>query len=395
MSCERNCRTRETTNHIRDIRPAHWDALNKIAGGSFLTSHAMLNGFEMSNSVSPSTGWQAQHLQIKLGEELIAVMPLYAKSHSYGEFIFDWTWAQAYEQHGIDYYPKWLCGVPLTPVQGPRLLCRPEHKTIVAGALKQLVQKSGLSSMHVLFTEDDDQQALQDAGFVRRTHLQFHWRNQGWASFEAFTQSLSRSKRKNIRQERQKVAAANIQTGIKIGTQISAADWAFFYQCYVNTYSVRGRTPYLSKAFFDWVGDALPQHCVMSIAYRDQQPIASALCWYETRHEEKRLYGRYWGSLQEIDCLHFEVAYYSFLEWAIEHQVQYFEGGAQGPHKMARGFMPVITQSAHWMANSGFQQAIEQACQLESKEIMAYFDHLGTPFKTSLGKPESPDPLQS
>lgn len=379
---------------LEEINPETWDELNTQAGGSVLGSHAFLSAFEKSGSVCPETGWQAHHLLLERNgdrDNPLAVMPLYLKGHSYGEFVFDWSWAQAYERHGLNYYPKWLSATPFTPVTSERLLCSSNFKSLAAQALLQSAKASGLSSLHILYTSERDQAALLKAGCLARHHIQFHWKNQGWRSFDDFLADLLQSKRKKIRAERRKVELSGVTTRVITGAQISGADWDFFYRCYANTYKQRGNSPYLTRDFFDLI----PQNnCVLVMACVQDKPVASSFLLLdqvtdgESAVTTKRLYGRYWGSLQQIECLHFEMAYYSPIQWAIEHEIDVIEGGAQGEHKIARGFTPVRTSSAHWLAHKGFSDAVRDFLEQEKQAIEQYDHALHSPFRsTALTKP--------
>ena len=370
-------------SQINDIDAQAWNQLNACAGGSVLSSHQFLAAFEQSNSVCPDTGWQAQHLVVEDAQgQALGVVPLYVKGHSYGEFVFDWAWADAYERAGLRYYPKWLSGTPFTPVTSPRLLCAPEHKSLVGHALVKTAKSTNLSSLHVLYTNQTDQDSLVQAGCMTRYHTQFHWNNLGWQSFDEFLAQLNQPKRKKIRAERRKVQQAGVLTTTKTGGQITEADWDFFYQCYANTYAQRGNPPYLMRDFFSLIN---PESCLLVLAHLDQRPIAASLLWIDEislgAGLSKRLYGRYWGAVEHIDCLHFELAYYAPIQWAIEHQIDVIEGGAQGEHKMARGFTPVQTQSAHWLAHEGFAQAVADYLEREKNGLAAYNESLRSPFK--------------
>lgn len=373
---------------LGEIDPVTWDALNNAAGGSVLTSHHFLSAFEASGSVCPETGWQPQHLVVEsvddAGARPIAAVPLYVKGHSYGEFVFDWAWADAYERHGLRYYPKWLCAVPFTPASGPRLLSDTAGQTVAAQALLQWVQSTELSSLHVLYTCEADQDALLKAGCLPRTHTQFHWQNPGWGTFDHYLQSLTQPKRKKIRAERRKVREAGVTTSAKSDQAITESDWDFFYRCYENTYAMRGNRPYLTREFFSQIDRA---HCLLIEARIGSRPFASSLLWIDTDSTpeaagQRRLYGRYWGALEAIDCLHFEVAYYAPIEWAIVNGIAIIEGGAQGEHKLARGFTPVQTQSAHWLAHPRFAQAVEQYLEQERQGVESYTASLRSPFRT-------------
>ncbi len=375
----------QTLQSIADIDAARWDALGQACGNSVLLCHAFLLAFESSGSVKPETGWQASHLLVWQEDTLVAAVPLYLKGHSYGEFVFDWAWAEAYERHGLKYYPKLLCAVPFTPVPGPRLLCSPAYRDVAAQALLQWARRSKLSSLHVLFATPPDQQALCEAGCMPRTHTQFHWFNPGWRHFDDFLAALTQTKRKKIRAERRKVKDAGITTQVRTGETLTDADWDFFYRCYANTYHLRGNAPYLTPEFFKAVGQQLPQHCVMALAEQHGEPIAASLLWLDQIDGKQRLYGRYWGAVQHADCLHFELAYYTPIEWAINKGIEVIEGGAQGEHKLARGFVPVVTHSAHWLAHPGFADAVDRFLEQERAGMLSYTQSLNSPFKQEIG----------
>ena len=375
----------QAIERIAEIEPALWDRLVKDSGGSVLSQHAFLHAFETSGSVAPDTGWQPRHLLLWENDQLVAAIPLYAKGHSYGEFVFDWAWADAYQRNGLEYYPKWLSAIPFTPVPGARLLTTDAYRALAASALLQWTQKSGLSSLHVLYTTPEDTEALVQAGCLLRTHTQFHWFNRDWPDFDSFLSSLTQPKRKKIRAERRKVREAGVTTCVRTGSEITSEDWAFFYRCYANTYHVRGNTPYLTPAFFLTVGEKLSEHCVMAIASRVEQPIAASLLWLDTVNGQRKLYGRYWGALEHVDCLHFELAYYTPLEWALANDIDVVEGGAQGEHKLARGFEPVQTQSVHWLAHPGFADAVEKFLERERAGVDHYLGSLSSPFRGEVG----------
>ena len=341
------------------------------------------------------TGWKPQHLLLwdthgaptvdSTTATLVAAVPLYAKGHSYGEFVFDWAWADAYQRHGLQYYPKWLAAVPFTPVPGPRLLTSDTHRAAAAQALLQWAKESKLSSLHVLYTNEADTAALCAAGCMPRKHTQFHWFNRGWADFDTFLTSLTQPKRKKIRAERRKVKETGVTTQVFTGAELTSEHWDIFYRCYANTYHQRGNPPYLTPAFFDAVGTTLSEHCVIALAYQDEQAIAASLLWLDATNGQRRLYGRYWGALKHIDCLHFELAYYTPLEWALQHDIAVIEGGAQGEHKLARGFEPVQTQSAHWLAHPAFADAVERFLEQERTGIERYMQGLNSPFRAEVG----------
>ncbi len=373
----------ELADSLAEVPAADWDALGD---GSVLTSHAFLHGLETTGCVGKGSGWTPRHLLLYQGEALVGAVPLYLKSHSYGEYVFDWAWADAYERHGLAYYPKWLSAVPFTPVGGPRLLTRePVLRTVLARALLQIAEQSGASSMHVLFPTPEETEALRSAGCLIRHGLQFHWRNAGWADFDAFLASLSQPKRKKIRAERRKVAEAGVTTRVLTADAITDTDWQFFHHCYGNTYQMRGSTPYLGLAFFRHLGATLADRCVLVLAERNGMPIAASLLLRDHVDGEDRLYGRYWGATEYVDSLHFEVSYYAPMQWAIEQGIALIEGGAQGEHKLARGFMPVRTDSAHWLAHPSFADAVADFLEREGNGVERWMDELEdrSPFKAS------------
>jgi predicted N-acyltransferase len=375
-----NYRTRIVSSLAEIGQPA-WDALVGMQpdANPFL-SFAFLHALHESGSASAKTGWRPQYLTLWQADRLEAALPLYVKSHSYGEYIFDWAWADAYQRNGLDYYPKLLSAIPFTPVTGSRLLAR--DAAAQAALIREVhatQQHTGLSSTHILYPPETQALALQEAGFMLRTGVQFHWLNDGYRSFEDFLSTLERKKRKNIRAERRKVQEAGITFRHVAGKDATEADWRFFKRCYDHTYAAHYSTPYLNLDFFLRIGAAMPQHILLIVAEEDGKPIASSLLI----HTERTLYGRYWGGLREVPCLHFETAYYQPLEFCIANGIGSFEGGAQGEHKMARGFLPQKTWSAHWLAHPAFADAIEQFLRRESGGIDSYIDELNehSPFK--------------
>lgn len=349
-----------------------WNALLAPGAGPFVR-HEYLAALHESASAVPRTGWTPSFVTLWQGGELHAACPLYLKDHSYGEYVFDWAWANAYEQHGLQYYPKALAAVPFTPVPGPRLLARDARaRKALLDAVLAKVRAQGLSSLHLLFLEPDDAAACEQAGLMLRHNVQFHWTNAGYADFEAFLASLSHDKRKKIRQERRKVAQAGVQFRCARGMDISADDWDFFYRCYERTYLEHGNPPYLRRDFFRRMAQQMPQHWLLFIAEQDGSPIASSLIGLDGGVA----YGRYWGALRRVDCLHFEACYYQPLQWCIAHGMQRFEGGAQGEHKMARALMPTMTTSAHWLAHPAFADAVERFLEREGASVQNYLEHL-------------------
>jgi predicted N-acyltransferase len=332
-----------------------------------------LHTLAQTGCVGPGTGWQPLFLTLWQSKKLVAALPLYAKSHSYGEYVFDWSWADAYERHGLDYYPKLLSAIPFTPVTGPRLLAvDTQSETALVQTLLEQARQSQLSSLHVLYPTDAQASLLSSAGLMLRRAVQFHWRNAGYRSFDDFLQTLAQPKRKKIRAERRKVAQAGIHFERLIGREILDEHWDFFASCYETTYAEHHSTPYLNREFFKQLGRKMPENLVLIVARRGQQPIASSLLV----RDADRLYGRYWGAIERVDCLHFETAYYQAIETAIELGIQVLEGGAQGEHKMARGFLPQPTVSAHWLAHPEFADAVDRFLAREGNAISNYIDEL-------------------
>ena len=356
------------------VRAEAWNALWRAATeASPFLRHEYLQALHASASAVPDSGWTPRFITLWQGDTLQAACPLYLKAHSYGEYVFDWAWANAYEQHGLRYYPKAVAAVPFTPVPGPRLLARnAAARAALIAATLGWCREQKLSSLHLLFASDEDVAACLEADMMVRHTVQFHWTNQGYADFDAFLASLAQEKRKKIRQERRKVADAGVTFRQAQGTQITAADWEFFYACYERTYLEHGNPPYLSRAFFDAMAATMPENWLLFVAERRGQPIACSLIAIA----DGVAYGRYWGALERVDCMHFEASYYQPLAWCITHGYRRFEGGAQGEHKMARELMPVRTTSAHWLAHPAFADAVEKFLAREGQGIENYLEHL-------------------
>jgi hypothetical protein len=369
--------TLRVLDSLEGVSAADWDAL---AGGNPTVSHAFLDSLHASGCASARTGWSPQYPSLWEGDRLVGAAPLYVKSHSYGEYVFDWGWADAYERHGIAYYPKLLCAVPFTPATGPRLLgASAAVRERLARALLGFARTDGLSSLHILFPREEDAAALRGQGMLERTGIQFHWRNPGYAGFGDFLAALSHDKRKKIRQERKRVAAAGVTVRRVTGHEASAADWDFFNKCYRRTYREHRSTPYLSREFFGMLAERMPGNVLLVIAERDGKPIAAALDLFGA----DALYGRYWGSVEHVPGLHFEACYYQAIEFCIERRIALFEGGAQGEHKHARGFLPEATCSFHWLAHPAFNRAVDEFLGEEGARISAYVDELNerSPFR--------------
>ncbi|HVO88270.1 MAG TPA: GNAT family N-acetyltransferase [Casimicrobiaceae bacterium] len=362
---------------LSDIDPEVWDAL---APDQPLLSHAFLTALHQTGCASRRTGWTPRFITAWRGHALAGALPLYAKSHSYGEYVFDWAWADAYRRYGRRYYPKLVAAIPFTPVPGPRLLApdAPTRRALLDRAL-DLVADGQYSSLHVLFLDAEQADEAQARGMIRRTGMQFHWRNQDYRDFTDFLSVLTHDKRKKIKQERRKVAESGLRFLRKSGYDISAADWAFFHRCYEHTYSAHHSTPYLSLEFFQRLGEILPENTLLIVGTIDDQPVCAALDVY-TDHT---LWGRYWGSNVPLRGAHFEACYYQAIEFCIERGIACFEGGAQGVHKLARGLLPVATHSAHAIGDHAFASAIADYCARERVDIAHSVDELeqSSPFK--------------
>jgi len=375
---------------LSEVGQANWDALVQAqAAPTPFLSYAFVHALHASGSASPETGWQPQFLLLyDDGDALAAALPLYVKGHSYGEYVFDWAWADAYQRNGLDYYPKLLSAIPFTPVAGSRLLARDaQARAALIDVLAATQQATEVSSTHVLFPPEVEAQQLRAAGFMLRSGVQFHWLNQGYTNFDEFLATLEQKKRKNIRAERRKVAEAGVQLRRVRGKDATHEDWVLFNRCYRNTYREHHSTPYLNLDFFQRIGASMPENILLVIAEKEGRAIAASL----VIHDEDTLYGRYWGALEHVPCLHFEAAYYQPLEFCIEQGISTFEGGAQGEHKMARGFLPTKTWSAHWLAHPSFADAVERFLEREAGGIDDYLDELNerSPFRGArTGEPE-------
>jgi len=360
---------------LQEIAAADWQ---RLAGRHPMLDYTFLRAFELSAAVDHQTGWIPYHLTVFAGAQLVAAAPCYIKTHSYGEYVFDWSWADAYDQAGGQYYPKLISAIPFSPVTGPRILVHPDCKSAAALAdamltqMRQLCQAHALSGLHVLFPDASSANACAAADGLRRQGVQFRWENPGYADWEAFLAALSRDKRKKIRQERNKVAQQGVHCRVVSGHDVSPQELALFYQCYCHTYQRHGSTPYLSLAFFEQISHDMPAQFRLFIASQDGEDVAASLCVLG----DDTLYGRYWGSLRDISCLHFELCYYQPQQFCISHGIRYFEGGAQGVHKLARGFTPYATCSYHWLSHPDFHQSVARFLAREANTMQDYVDEL-------------------
>ncbi|MBA4178649.1 MAG: GNAT family N-acetyltransferase [Leptothrix sp. (in: Bacteria)] len=344
-----------------------------------------LAALHASGSAVPETGWAPQFITLQAGGELVAAAALYLKSHSYGEYVFDWAWADAYRRHGLRYYPKLLGAVPFTPVPGSRLLARnAAWRTRLVQAVGRFAREAGLSSAHVLFGDDADRDAFAAAGWMLRQGVQFHWTQDAErpvADFADLLSRLQRDKRKKIQQERRRVLEQGITFTTHEGAAITPALWDFFYRCYTLTYEAHHSTPYLTRDFFERMAGTMAPHWVMFVARRDGTPIAVSLIVVD--EAAGAAWGRYWGCVEPVPCLHFEACYYQPLAWCLARGYTRFEGGAQGEHKMARGLLPVATGSAHWLRDERFAAAVAGFLASEGQGMGDYVDELRerNPFK--------------
>ncbi len=373
--------TLRVTDNLNDIPAAQWDALTD---GNPTLKHAWLQSLIDAGCTTAATGWLPQFIllsrEIDGMTSLVGAVPLYMKSHSYGEYVFDWAWAEAYHRANMDYYPKLLCAIPFTPCSGARMLAlNATDQAILIDALIDIANNSDVSSLHVLFATDAENAIFAEKGLMARHAVQFHWQNDGYTSFEDFLTRMNHDKRKKIRQERKSVTNAGVTFQQKVGRDITGADWDFFAQCYEGTYRAHRSTPYLNRAFFGYIGEKMPDNILLVVASKNGAPIAVSLNLFS----DTTLYGRYWGTTEFISGLHFETCYYQTLEFCIARGIAVFEGGAQGEHKLARGFKPVACQSAHWIKDPRFKNAVSEFLRRESSGIDRYVDELSehAPFK--------------
>lgn len=365
-----------------------WNALlaQQAAPSPFMRLE-YLQALHESGSATAETGWQPQFLSLSRGDELVAACPAYLKSHSYGEYVFDWAWADAYRRHGLAYYPKLLVAVPFTPVPGSRLVAQDARtRELLLRGLQALAEQQGLSSAHLLFGDTADLEAANSQRWLQRSGVQFHWQNRSplpFASFEEFLAAMQRDKRKKIQQEQRRVCDAGIVFEVREGPQITEVDWDFFYHCYQLTYRAHHSTPYLSREFFRLMSQRMAPHWLLFIAKRGEQRVAASLIALDP--QRRQAYGRYWGCTEPVSCLHFDACYYQPLAWCIDKGYQRFEGGAQGEHKMARGLLPVSTSSSHWLAHPDFSQAVADFLAQEGQAMRGYVNELEShlPFKAT------------
>jgi predicted N-acyltransferase len=362
-----------------DMPAAQWDA---CAGpDNPFTRHAFIAALEASGSAVARTGWQAAHIVVDDGDGVpMGILPAYVKSHSQGEYVFDHGWGDAYERAGGLYYPKLQCAVPFTPATGPRLLLRDAAAApVLIAAAQTLARQNQLSSVHATFLTPDQQALFADAGWLMRTGEQFHWSNDGYGDFGDFLGALASRKRKAIRKEREAALGDGLEIVHLTGSAISEAHWDAFWRFYQDTGQRKWGRPYLTRLFFSMVGETMGERVLLMLALRNGQPIAGALNFIGG----DCLYGRYWGATEDVPFLHFELCYYQAIEWAIAHGLARVEAGAQGSHKLARGYRPVATVSAHYIVDNGFRKAVADFVARESQMVAADIEALdmATPFR--------------
>ena len=370
--------TARVIESLAEVPAVAWDALHD--GANPFVAHAFLAGLEAHGCLRPEWGWRARHLTLWRGDALIAAAPAYLKDNSHGEFVFDHAWARAYAQHGLDYFPKWLCAVPYSPVTGPRLLARDAAtRRALLATLARATADSGLSSAHVNFHDADDATAF-DEDWLARVDVQYHWQNAArWADFGDFLAALDHRHRKNIRQERAKVARSGVGIRVVEGREATRADLAAMHGFYLTTFAEYGNHAALTLPFLEHIAQAMPDALVLVLAEREGRPIAGALCL----RGGDTLYGRYWGATESVPGLHFELCYYQGIEYCLRTGLSRFEPGAQGEHKLARGFLPTFVHSRHWVADPSFRQALAGWCEAEMRSVRSYAAALQrrSPFK--------------
>ncbi len=384
-------------SQLSEIDASEWDAMvDGSPGGRPFLRHGVLSAFVDSGSACAATGWQPHFLVLRdTAGRIRAGAPAFIKAHSYGEYVFDWAWADAHDRalarHGQRYHPKLLSAIPFSPLPGERLLVSPDaHASEQAALQRQLLQamraeakQKGWSSVHVLFLTEPETGLAREQGWLAREGVQFHWHNSDppYVGFDAFLASMQRDKRKKIQQERRKVREQGVSFEVRVGPHIEPTDWDFFHRCYEQTYLERGQRPYLTRRFWALASEAAPDAWALFIATQEGERIAAALLALDPI--AKVAYGRYWGALRAVSCLHFEACYYQPLQWCIEQGYERFEGGAQGEHKLTRGLLPVRTHSVHWLGHEGLREAVDDYLSREKVGLKSYISELDerSPFK--------------
>lgn len=371
-------------NSIDEIDVASWNGL--VRDENPFLKYEFHAALEHHDCVGRRFGWQPMHLTLRQGGRIVGISPLYIKSNSYGEFVFDHAWADAYQRSGLDYYPKLVSAIPYTPAYGERLLVDPVAEDRLA-VQRKMVEETlnraralNLSSMHWLFTTGEEGELLKSVGMMERLGVQFHWENRGYSDFEEFLETLTAKRRKNIRRERRKVAEKGITFRLLHGPEVTVDEWRMFGEFYAKTFEERYSLPTLNAGFFQEIGHTLGDQVILVLAYDGSRCLAGALLY----RSASVLYGRHWGGIANLDSLHFEACYYQGIEYAISHRLERFEPGAQGEHKIWRGFLPAMTRSYHWIADPQFSAAIENFLNRESPAILDYREELqkSSPYRT-------------
>jgi uncharacterized protein len=369
-------------NSIDEIDPASWNRL--VRDDNPFLKHEFHAALEHHNCVGRRFGWQPKHLTVTRGGRIVGISPLYIKNNSYGEFVFDHAWADAYHRSGLHYYPKLISAIPYTPAYGERLLVDGAEDRIavqrkMVDETLRMTKDLNLSSMHWLFTTDEEGELLKSVGMMERLGVQFHWQNRGYTSFDGFLETLTAKRRKNIKRERRKVAESGVTFRLLHGPEVSADEWQLFTEFYAKTFEERYSLPTLNAGFFREIGKTLGSQVILVMAYHGSRCLAGALLYKSA----SVLYGRHWGGISNLDSLHFETCYYQGIEYAVAHKLKRFEPGAQGEHKIWRGFLPTVTRSYHWIADPQFSEAIENFLCRESPAIMDYMGELqkSTPYR--------------
>ncbi|MBI2994111.1 MAG: N-acetyltransferase [Gammaproteobacteria bacterium] len=360
---------------LHDIRPADWDRL--AGGGNPFLRHAFLHGLEEHDCLD-AHGWQPCHLAAWSGSRLVGALPLYLRSNSYGEFVFDWAWADAYQRAGGRYYPKLVSAIPFTPVCGPRLLIDAEFpgaaavREQLAAAALHFAERHALSSVHCLFPPADDEPTFERNGFLRRKTCQFHWFNRGYRDFQDFLDALTSKRRKAIRRERRAVGEAGVNIERLDGRDVTDPHWRRFYEFYCSTFHRRWGSPRLTLPFFMSLSRRMPEQTLLILASRRGRCIAGAFAMLG----DDAIYGRHWGCEEDLPFLHFELCYYQTIDLCIERRLSRVDAGVQGEHKLSRGFAPIAASSFHWLRHPGFRAAIEDYLKQETREVDAYMESL-------------------
>ena len=380
----------EIVGSLESVDAAAW---NRIAGErNPFVRHEFLSALETHGCACDETGWSPCHVLLYEDERLLGAVPMYAKSHSYGEFVFDWGWADAYARAGLEYYPKLVVSIPFTPAAGPRLLYeRSRPDSLVPDLLVEtaiaFAREADIATLHWLFTDDDDSERLSRRGHLIRSGCQFHWRNPGFRDFQDYLDAFTSKRRKAIRRERREARAAPVEIEVRHGTEMHEEHWTAYHALYASTYERKYGYPFLTREFFSAVGGSMGDGVIVMLARRGSRYIAGAHLF----RDASMLYGRNWGCFEFHPSLHFEMCYYRAIEYCIDQGLDGFEAGAQGEHKILRGFMPVLTRSAHWVRHDAFREAIEQFLVREARGVQAYIQEMKrhAPFRSGARTPSS------